>query len=215
MTQAYRWTFFRAGGFDQVKLESVADLEHLDELDLKLWVALACPSTGLNLDTRTLSLVDSDKDGRVRAPELIAAVKFAIAYLKEPDDLLKGKASLPLASIDDSTPEGKTLLASARQILQHLGKPSDAALSCDDFSDTAKIFADTAFNGDGVVTELSSDKEDVRALLREIMDTIGGVPDRSGKDGVSAEQVAAFFEEAQALPIGSPKAPPMRTRFIR
>src|SRR6187551_239486 len=82
MTQAHRWTFFRAGGFDQVKLESAADLEHLDELDLKLWVALACPSTGLNLDTRTLSLVDSDKDGRVRAPELIAAVKFAIAYLK-------------------------------------------------------------------------------------------------------------------------------------
>jgi len=197
--QGHRWTFFRAGGFDQVKLESGADLEHLDELDLKLWVALACPSHHLELDTRTLSLVDSDKDGRVRVPELIAAVKFAVANLKNPDDLLKGKASLPLDAIDDSTPEGKILLASARQILQHLGKASEEALSCDDFSDTAKIFADTAFNGDGVITELSSDEEDVRALLLEIMDTIGSVPDRSGKPGVSAEQVNAFFEEVQAF----------------
>ena len=34
-----------------------------------------------------------------------------------PDDLLKGSASLRLGAINDATPEGKRLLASARQIL--------------------------------------------------------------------------------------------------
>jgi hypothetical protein len=34
----------RAGGFDQVKLETGADLLNLDQLDQKLWVALACPA---------------------------------------------------------------------------------------------------------------------------------------------------------------------------
>ena len=34
--------FFRAGGFDQVKLETGSDLMALDQLDLKLWMALAC-----------------------------------------------------------------------------------------------------------------------------------------------------------------------------
>jgi hypothetical protein len=44
------WRFFRAGGFDQVKLDTGADLMHLDQLDQKLWVALACPITGLEFD---------------------------------------------------------------------------------------------------------------------------------------------------------------------
>ena len=72
-----QWQFFRAGGFDQVALESGADLMALDQLDQKLWVALACPTTGLEFDAKTLALIDTDKDGRIRAPELIAAVKWA------------------------------------------------------------------------------------------------------------------------------------------
>ncbi|HET9932152.1 MAG TPA: hypothetical protein VFQ35_15720 [Polyangiaceae bacterium] len=206
MKQGYRWTFFRAGGFDQVKLESGADLLNLENLDQKLWVALACPSTGLEMDARTLALVDSDKDGRVRAPELIAAVKFAGTRLKNADDLLKGSSSLPLASIDDSTPEGKTLLASARQVLRNLGRPDAEALTCDDFADPSKIFADTPFNGDGVVTELTSELEDVRALLREIMDTHGSEQDRSGKPGVSGKQADEFFAEVDAYAAWMAKA---------
>ncbi|MFZ5890088.1 MAG: hypothetical protein ACOY0T_03390 [Myxococcota bacterium] len=208
MSQAYdspapkatrRWTFFRAGGFDQVKLESGEDLLNLENLDQKLWVALACPSSGLEMDSRTLQLVDGDKDGRVRAPELIAAVRFAGTHLKNPDDLLKGSARLPLASINDRTPEGKTLLASAQHVLQNLGKPDADALDCDDFADPSKIFADTPFNGDGIVTELSSDAEPVRALMREIMDCIGSDLDRSGKSGVSAQHAQEFFQEAKAF----------------
>ena len=62
MAANYTWKFFRAGGFDQVKLESGADLANLDLLDQKLWVALACPTRGLEFDSRTLDLVDTDKD---------------------------------------------------------------------------------------------------------------------------------------------------------
>ena len=78
---AHVWKFFRAGGFDQVKLENGADLMNLEQLDQKLWVALACPTTGLEFDTKTAALIDSDKDGRIRAPELITAVKWAGAML--------------------------------------------------------------------------------------------------------------------------------------
>ena len=87
---SYTWKFFRAGGFDQVKLESGSDLANLDQLDQKLWVALACPTRGLEFDSRTLDLVDTDKDGRVRVPEVIAAAKWATGLLKNPDDLLRG-----------------------------------------------------------------------------------------------------------------------------
>jgi len=56
MSANHIWKFFRAGGFDQVRLDTGADLMALDELDQKLWVALACPATGLEFDARTLAL---------------------------------------------------------------------------------------------------------------------------------------------------------------
>src|SRR6266852_5300894 len=118
----HTWKFFRAGGFDQVRLDSGTDLLALDQLDQKLWVALACPTSGLEFDSKTLALIDTDNDGRIRPPELMAAVKWGAACLKSPDELLKSSPSLPLSSINDNSPEGKQLLASARQILTNLGE---------------------------------------------------------------------------------------------
>ena len=50
----HSWKFFRAGGFNQVVIGSGADLLNLDQLDQKLWVALACPTTGVEFDKATL-----------------------------------------------------------------------------------------------------------------------------------------------------------------
>ena len=95
-TSAHAWKFFRAGGFDQVRLDSGADLMALDQLDQKLWVALACPTRGIEFDTKTLDSIDTDKDGRIRAPDIIAAAKWAGSCLKNQDHLLKSSPSLPL-----------------------------------------------------------------------------------------------------------------------
>src|ERR1041385_5625706 len=97
----HTWSFFRAGGFDQVRLDHGADIAALADLDQKLWVALACPTHGLEFDSKTLELIDQDKDGRIRPPEMIAAAQWAAASLKNPDDLLKGSPSLPLEAIRD------------------------------------------------------------------------------------------------------------------
>ncbi len=198
MNSNHTWNFFRAGGFDQVKLESGADLMALDELDQKLWVALACPTTGLEFDSKTLALIDSDKDGRIRASELIAAVKWAGNSLKNPDDLLKSAPALPLGAINDSMPEGKQLLASARQILVNLGKKDAPEITLEDTADTAKIFAQTHFNGDGIVPVESAEDEDTKAALADILACLGPEMDRSGKPGVSQAKVDQFFTEAQA-----------------
>ena len=85
MAGKHKWTFFRAGGFDQVKLETGADLLHLDELDQTLWVALACPTGGLEIDSRTLALIDTDKNGRTSVLEAFAFAKreVGVAYERE------------------------------------------------------------------------------------------------------------------------------------
>jgi len=194
----HQWKFFRAGGFDQVKLETGADLMNLDQLDQKLWVALACPTTGLEFDAKTLAFVDSDKDGRIRAPELIAAVKWAGSLLKNPDELVKGGDELPLAAINEATPEGKQLLSSAKQILANLDKRDVTAISVEDASDANKIFANTIFNGDGVIIAESAGDDRTRAVIADIAACMGIVTDRSGKPGIDQTKADAFFAEARA-----------------
>lgn len=215
MTAAFRWTFFRAGGFDQVKLDTGSDLLNIETLDQKLWVALACPTNGLELDRRTLELIDTDKDGRVRAPELISAVNFAGRFIKDPDDLLKGKSSLPLSAIKNDTAEGKALRSAARQILRNLGKAEEKELSVEDLDDPIKIFDDAPFNGDGIITEVATEDDNTRQVLLEIMDCIGSEPDRSGKPGIGLPQINLFFDELrgfaewQACALASPTILPL------
>jgi hypothetical protein len=192
------WKFFRAGGFDQVRLDTGADLLSLDELDQKLWVALACPATGLEFDAATLALIDTDQDGRIRAPELIAAVKWAGACLRSPDDLLKGTADLPLSAINEATPEGRQVLAAARQILANLGKPQATLVTLEDTTDTAKILAQTRFNGDGIIPPDAAEDPGTAAVIAEIIACLGSETDRSGTPGVGEAKVEQFFKEAQA-----------------
>ncbi|PTY08176.1 hypothetical protein DB347_00895 [Opitutaceae bacterium EW11] len=192
---AHRWKFVRIGGLDQVALETAADLLNLEHLDQKLWVALSCPVKGLELDEKTLALIDADNDGRIRVPELIAAVKWAAARLSDPGSLLKGDEELPLAAINANTADGQAVLSSAKQILANLGKKDAAAIGVANTSDTARIFAASPLNGDGVITPDATTDAATSKLISDIVATLGGVPDRSGALGTNGEKIAAFFQE--------------------
>jgi hypothetical protein len=190
-----QWRFFRAGGFEQVKLETGADLIALDQLDLKLWVALACPTTGVEFDKATLDLIDTDKDGRVRAPELIAAAKWAGALLRNPDDLLKGSPTLPVAAINDSVPEGKAIANFARQVL---AKTDGDAITIDEAASAAQTLASKPFNGDGIVPADSATDDSTKAVINDIIACLGADTDAGGKPGLSQAKVDQFFNDAAA-----------------
>ena len=194
----HAWKFFRAGGFDQVRFETGADLTNLGQLDQKLWAALSCPTRGLEIDPKTLDLIDLDKDGRIRSPEILAAVKWACAMVKTPDVLLRRAEALELGAINDATPEGKALLASAKQILENLGKQDATQISVDEAADTAKIFAETKFNGDGIIPAEAADDAATKALIADVIACLGSELDRSGKPGISQAKVDQFFADALA-----------------
>ncbi len=195
----YRFRFFRAGGLDQVRLRSGEDIARLPELDQKLWVILSSPTRGVRFDARTLELMDSDKDGRIRAPELLAAIRWTVAHLKNPDVLLQDPPDLPLASIQDANPSGVRILAAAKRILANLGKPDAVQISLADIADRAAIFAQTRFNGDGIVPVQVTDDPEIRQVIESIIACLGGEPDRSGKPGVNQAKLDAFFAAAQAF----------------
>jgi hypothetical protein len=199
MPTPHSWTFFRAGGLDQVLFETADDFRNLGKLDQKLWVALTCPVKGLQFDARTLELIDADKDGRVRAPEVISAVDWTCALLKDPAELKKGTDGLPLSSINDSTVAGKALLASAKQVLANLGKPTATAITVADISDSVKLFADTTFNGDGIVIAEAAETPALKQTIADIISLHGAVTDRSGKPGIDQVKADAFFADCGAL----------------
>jgi hypothetical protein len=187
------------GGLDQVALESGEDLRRLGELDPKLWVALSCPTRGLELDRRTLALLDTDGDGRVRVPEVLAAIRFCEARLKTLDVLVPGADGLRLADLDEGTPEGRATLGAARRILASLGRGDAAELVAADVTDTSKVFEGTRFNGDGVVPPEAAEVPAVRQVIADAMACTGAVPDLSGRPGLSRPRLEAFFAELTAF----------------
>ena len=194
----HHWRFFRSGGFDQVAIETGEDLQHLAELDLKLWTALNCPATGLEFDERTLALVDADGDGQIRVPELLTAVRWSCEMLSDPQ-LMFGDAGLPVGGIDSGHPEGAALHAAAVKVLEYLDKAPTDTLVVGDFADMTRLFSPGYFNGDGVVTAALSDDAALQSLMGEIMATQGEVADRSGAPGITAETLEAFHAQAQAV----------------
>ena len=131
-SQQRRWRFFRAGGFDQVRLDEPDELLAIGDLDQKLWVALSCPVNGIRFDARTLSFIDTDGDGHVRASELIAAVQWASRQLADPALLARGGDGLAVAEIRSDSDESRRIADAARLLAADLGKSPDERLVVDD-----------------------------------------------------------------------------------
>ncbi len=182
------WKFVRSGGLDQVSLESSEDLRALPELDQKLWVALSCPVKGLQVDERTLAIIDTDGDGHVRPPEVIAAVSWACARLKDPSALLRGSAALPIEALGDG-PEGLAVAEAARWILSKLGKDG-AAVTGADAAEVVQVLAKDPLKGDGILRAEAGADEATKALIRDISTCCGDVTEAS---------VAAFYADLAAF----------------
>jgi hypothetical protein len=195
----HRFKFYRAGGLDQVALETGDDLAALEQLDPKLWIALSCPTKGLELDPRTLELLDLDRDGRVRVPEILEAIRFCRARLADLGVILYGADEVALASFRTDTPEGRAALGAARHVLAKLGKPDAPGVRVLDVEDTAKVFEQTLFNGDGVVPVEAAGELEARQLLLDVIATLGAVKDRGGAPGVDGDRLKVFLAEAEAF----------------
>ncbi|MCR5549231.1 MAG: hypothetical protein K6F25_10845, partial [Bacteroidales bacterium] len=191
-TNGYPWKYCSLGGVARVGITSGEDIAHLGELDQKLWTVLSCPTKDLTIDERTLQLIDTDGDGRVRVAEVVAAAQWLTSVVKDKDAILKGESVLKLDGINADCEAGAKLLGSAKQILANLGLEKDE-ISVDDASDSVAIFAKTQYNGDGVITQASADDESLRPLIATIAEKVGSATDRSGEPGVTAEQIEAFY----------------------
>ena len=97
----HTWTYANIGGSTRVVIKSGKDIQHLAELDEKLWTVLACPVSGLEIPDESLALIDNNHDAKIHIADVIATAQWLCSTLQNPDVLLKGKDSLPLDAIKD------------------------------------------------------------------------------------------------------------------
>ncbi len=193
----HKWKFARVGGIDRVSIENGADLVNLYQLDQKLWTALSCPVYGLEIDSKTLEYMDTDEDKRLRVYEVLAAIKWIEELITDTNELIRPKSTFPLSLINTNTEAGMRIMNSAKQILKQIGRPDADTLSVDETSDTIAIFADTPFNGDGIITSISTSDELLRQSIEQITSIYEPVMDRCGLTGINVEIIEQFFEECK------------------
>lgn len=189
----YKWEFVNIGGSPRVKIRSGEDIAHLGELDLKMWTVLSCPVKGLEIDEKSLAYIDTDSDGKIHVDDVIKTAGWITSLLKNSDLVLEGADSIDLESINTENEAGMKLYNSAKQILSNLGKDTNV-ITLADTADCAAIFAQTRYNGDGIITEASADDDEQKAAIAAAISTVGSVADRSGAQGVDAALIESFYK---------------------
>ncbi len=192
------WAFHRLGGMDQVTLETAEELSRLRELDPKLWAALSCPASGLEFDSRTLDLLDSDNDGRIRIPEVLDAMDWVRERLTDLSELALRPEALPLSSIRTDTEKGRLLAATAANALKNLGREGEEAIRYEDVALAAASANALLCNGDGIIPQHAELDEKTNALIAAVLSVIGAESDASGVPGVDAKAVDAFLDSLRA-----------------
>ena len=188
----YEWSYCSFGGVVRVNVRNGEDIAHLGELDKKLWTVLSCPTEGLEFPTETLKLIDTDGDGKIRVDEIIAASQWLCSVLKDKELLIKAPDTIKLSDINTDVEAGAKLHKSALQILSNLKLQKDE-ISVADTSDSVAIFAETAFNGDGVITDASTQDAHLKEVIAAVAAQVGSATDRSGAEGVTADHIEAFY----------------------
>ena len=185
---SHRFHFFRSGGVDQVSLRNADDLLAIPELDQKLWVALAMPAAGVDVEPETIALIDLAHDGRIRVNDVIDTIKWIGKTFVKPADVLKSADDVALEAIAD-----KAVVAAAKRMLSDLGKKDATSISVADANAITKAFENTLLNGDGIVIPASTEDADVRHAIEDAIALVGSVMDRSGKPGIAQTQADTLF----------------------
>lgn len=187
--KTHEWHFFRMAGSVQPDFTAGADVEALDSLDQKHWMALSAPVKGVCFDGEALKVLDADADGKIRAPEVLAAIEWLKRRLSNFDAVLKPVGDFPLGALSES-PEGAALKA--------VTKKDAATFSEADLEAGMAAFAEQAFNGDGVIAPQGIADEGARALLEAVIALQGGVADISGALGADLPMLEAAFARFDA-----------------
>ncbi len=188
---AYSFSFSSVAKTVQVRLLRGADIEHLGELDPKLWLMLSCANSAMGPEGEPVAkALDSDGDGRVRVPEVLAAIDWLRPRLRSFDSLFAEADGITPEDLAD-TPEGE-LLACLLKRLAPEGTLTPAAMG-----EAFTAFRASAANGDGIVPPTVAG-ESLAPIGEAILAITGGAPAADGTPGIDSAALDGFAEAVKA-----------------
>lgn len=200
--EKHEWRWFQAGRMSQACIENGEDVANLANLDRKHWLAISMPVEGVRFDSRTLRLMDSDGDGRIRTPEALAAIEFLKAKNVDLDTLFHpspgDEAALEdvmrrQAELDVAPPSGEDLKALAAW--EEAGKAPEVA-----FLGDATQAAEAALSAvDGAIDAYFATPDDMPLVVEEADKTI---PLTGGINPKYADAMAEFAAKCAAPVLG-------------
>lgn len=187
----YKWSFANVGGVTRVRIQSAEDIRHLGELDKKMWTVLSCPTTGLEICSDSLSLMDLDGDGQLRLKEVVATADYLCSALKDPQSLFGQSDRIALDNIAD-----EAVKAVAEKIA---GENKDVALAdvqaaIDAVTIEAQPVPDAPFEADVIAAYKEKQAEYAAYFEQEKLQKLGLalIPEDAVKPGMKEKDFVAM-----------------------
>ncbi len=206
----YKFTFASVGGATRVRIQSGEDIRHLGELDKKMWTVLSCPTTGLEIDSESLSLMDSDKDGQLHVEEVIRASEWLCTVLKDPQSLLEGKAEITISNIADND-----IAAVAQKISKDVITLADVDKAIADIKTDEQAAPDAPYPANVIAAYKTKQAEYADYYEQEKLQALGltRISEETAKPGMTEEEfkqmgdkIAAYETAAAAAAEANTKA---------
>ena len=188
------FTFARFGRAYHLKIGDAADLSRVLALEEALWVASSASVATLNVDPVLLGLLDEDGDGRIRAGDLKAAIRWLLDHLTDLSGVAEGNTTLERAALADGGESSEAIRLAWANTLRKLGEPDADRITLDQLRKVRTAQEEKGLSEAGVVKPESADEEPVRALIADILATVGGVEHPAGGQGVTAEQLDRLLD---------------------
>lgn len=198
MSRTRRVRFEKFGRSYHLRIHTAEDLAAACELDEALWVATSAALSTLTGDEVFLRLLDIDGNGRVLSWELTEAIQWLLGRLSGTEGVAAGSDVLRIGDVNTDDPDGAAIADSARKMLARMEKPGAHEITLEEVRRIKMQVEGTPVSEAGVVLPGASQREDVRALLSDVIATVGGAPHPSGEEGVGAAEFEDFLAQARA-----------------
>ena len=196
------WTFSRIGGVDQVIIRNGADIAALEKLDQKLWAVLAMP-TGLSAVKECLDYLDEDKDGKIRVPDILRTIDELKATFVTLDTLFEQSDQIATDQLADehlreaiSSALG-IVLASAGTPVSGANRSSVGPVDLAVVDKAMSAFSSLPFNGDGVLTQVSSEDDSIKEFIGALVSAGYSKLDAIGVPGVDGPSLDGFVADLE------------------
>ena len=186
--------FTRYGKTHQLRLDTPEDLREVLSLDESFWVATSAPSAAFRCDPKFMALVDRDGTGRVTTSEVVEAVRWLLDLLADRSRISEGADALPLSAVNADAGPAKSLLESARYVLDKVNAENRDSISLCQVREFVTEIEQRPLNGDGVIVPHAAGDDEIAGFISDAVDCLGGAQDAGGKQGITEEDLSTFCD---------------------